>query len=143
MPSHKLDYWVGRLQGKYYFSPLGVARPAVNLEHQDWVDVKIYPNLGVAENVTFAEVKFRDKKSGLLKAVWRRTGTTTGGRWDLEPDGANHYMVEDTAPEPSGAVRGVRISNNEPLAPGVTDAHEFEIAFSDGGSLDPELINRG
>ncbi len=143
MPKHKLDYWVGRTQGEYYFSPKGVERPPVNLEHRDWVDVKIYPNLGVAEDVTFAEVKFRDTASGELKAVWKRTGTPTAGSWSLEPGGADHYTVVDTEPEPSGAVRGVRISNNEQLPRGRTDAHEFEIAFSDGGRLDPELINRG
>lgn len=142
MPKHKLDYWVGRINDEYYFSPKGTSRPAVTLEHQDWVDVKFYPNLGVAEDVMFAEVKFKDL-NGDVKAVWRRTGTTREGSWSLEPGGAHHYRVEDTSPEPSGAVRGVRISNNEELAPGMTDAHEFEIAFSDGGGLDPELINRG
>lgn len=143
MAKHKLDYWVGRMKGDYYFSPLGVARPAVTLEHQDWVDVKIYPNLGVADDVTFAEVRFKDVADGSVKAVWKRTGTSTEGSWTLQPGGAEHYRLEDTAPEPSGAVRGVRISNNEQLASGVTDAHEFEIHFSDGGCLDPELINRG
>jgi len=140
MASHKEDYWVGRLKDEYYFSPKGAERPPVTLDYQDWVDVRIYPNLGVPEGVTFKEVEFKDTATNQVKAVWTRS---SDGRWSVKHGDPRHFLVADTDTDEPTPGRGIKITNNEQLEPGRSDSHEFAIVFSDGGCLDPELINRG
>ena len=139
MAKNRKDYWlIGDDAPDYFFSPKQSPPTPTPMDRGDWVVVKFYPGR-VKEDVTFTKVEFTEAESGQVKATWTRKG----GSWSVEPKGADHFTIEDTPPEPSGKVRGIKITNNEVLASGKTDTHEFSLTFSDGGTVDPELINRG
>ena len=130
MARNKKDYWlIGDDAPDYFFSPKQSPPTPTPLDLNDWVVVKFYPGR-VKEDVTFTKVEFTEVSTGQVKSTWTRSE----GSWSVHPPRADHFLVADTAPEPSGQVRGITITNNEHLGQGKQDVHEFKLYFSDGGT---------
>ena len=147
MTKMKRDYFLrGNAKTKKY--EFTVPPPPVDLNLDDFVVVRKWKSQ-FPENVELEKVEFyHDEAEKHLVATFTRAA---GGTWDGAPGDPEHYVVESipdnySVPKPFGGPNqgpGIKITNKERVAGTGVDPHWFKITFSDGGTVDPELINRG
>lgn len=147
MTKMKRDYYLkGNARTKKY--EFTVKPPPVDLNLDDFVVIRKYTSL-FPENVELERVDFYDDA-----AEEHRVATFTkaaGGNWSLAPGDPRHYAIESipdqhSIPNPIGGPNhgaGIKITDKQVGAKAEGSPHWFKITFSDGGWVDPELINRG